>query len=344
MRLGLVFLFGFLLSSGAWGFKLGLLELPEGPAVFSALSASLVSKFQAQGLSLHSVSYVVEDPWLAIRKARWDGVGVLIGPLGRTDPEPFIRAAQSYRIPLILTHGDFDPMRVPGEPFQGVFRTGVSYRLAAKGLLRCLSRKNWREVGLLLSLDQAGRSGIKWLKAYAWEYRIHLARVDWFGPRDTALAHKLEPFIPMQALIVWCGREAALNVARAIKELGLKLPVFFGPEVADERFLEAHPAFSGLYFPGTALFTSLLGRTLPWRSLELSALVDAFYLVKILQEKGRYPSEKSLESLGLIRLPGGWYYLSPDDHYGLLPSSVGVFTYEAGEFRPLCPPKALGGS
>ena len=307
------------------------------------LAEELASRFRLEGLSYYLAVYNPRTPFRALRRAKREGVGVLIGPLNPEFNRKILEASRAYGIPLVLLAGDVDPLRMPEEPFRGVFRTGLSPRLAAKGILRCLARKGFRKIGLLLSLDQYGHTGVKWLKVYAWEYGLRISKIVWFGPEDTALFTKIEELLPLEAVVVWCGQESALKVGREINRYGLKIPVVFGPEAADEEFLRWHPELYRYPFPATHLFLSppKMALDLPPLSLEISALVDALFLIRHLLAAGIYPSEKALERLGKIKLPGGTYYFSSDDHYGLLPQSVGLFFYDSGAFKPYCAPGSL---
>lgn len=341
----LIFCLCLFLPLHGWALKVGLLLRDSSPEKekFLRLTAELTSRFRLEGLSYYFSTYDSRRPFKAVRQAKSEGVAVLIGPFNPGDNEKAVEAARAYGIPIILLTGDLDPLRMPDEPFRGVFRTGLSPRLAAKGILRCLAKKGFQRIGLLLSLDQYGYTGVKWLKVYAWEYRLRISKTVWFGPRDTMLFNKLEELLPMEAVVVWCGRESALKVVREMNRYGLKIPVIFGPEIADEEFLRSHPELYGYPFPATALYLSSQRRALEIQSLSLkiSALVDALFLIKHLIAIRAYPTEKAFEELGKIELPGGTYYLSSDDHYGLLPQSVGLFIYDLGGFRPYCAPRSL---
>ncbi len=326
--------------------KIGLLFSEGNPRVQEALALAweLASSFRLKGLPVWLALYDPgprgERAFFAVRKARAEGVNLLLGPLAPSANEAALTAARAYGLPIILLTGELDPLKVSGEPFRGVFRTGLSPRMAAKGILRCLSAKGYRRIGLLLSLNREGRTGLKWLKVYAWEYRLKLVKIVWFGPGDTYLYPKFEELLSAEAVITWSDRESALKVARALSDYGLRIPVVFGPDLADETFLARHSELFGSPFPATALYLPERHRTFGTPlSPEMAALVDALYLVKTLLAQGQPLTEKALEGLKRVTLPGGTYYLSSDDHYGLLPTSVGLFTYGPEGFRAYCPPK-----
>ncbi|MBX6422799.1 ABC transporter substrate-binding protein [Thermosulfurimonas sp. F29] len=346
MRLSAVFFLILTLLSPARGAKVGLLFSEKNPLTprAVALAWEMASSFRLEGLPLGLAVY---DPGpggkkalSAVRRARSEGVSLLIGPLDPAANEAALTAARAFGLPIVLLAGDLDPLKIPGEPFRGVFRTGLSPRLAAKGILRCLAARGVKRVGLLLSLNREGRTGLKWLRIYAWEYRLRIQKTVWFGPEDTYLYPKFEDLLSAEAVIVWSDRKSAAKVARALRDYGLRIPVVFGPEVADEEFLAAHGELTGYPFPATALYlparVRLTGGNL---SPETAALVDALYLIRTVLAKGLPLTERSLEELKKVRLPGGTYYLSSDDHYGLLPESVGLFTYGPEGFRVYCAPE-----
>ncbi len=346
MRRLAVFLLILGLALPARAARVGLLFSEESPRLREALALAweLASNFRLKGLPLWLALYDPgprgERALSVVRKARSEGVSLLLGPLEPAANRAAISAARAYGLPLILLTGEFDPLKIPGEPFRGVFRTGLSARMAAKGILRCLSARGYRRLGLLLSLNPAGRTGLKWLKVYAWEYRLKLVKIVWFGPGDTYLYPKFEELLSAEAVVVWSDRESALKVARALSDHGLRIPVVFGPELADETFLARHSELFGYPFPATALYLPERHRSLGSPlSPEIAALVDALHLVRTLLARGRPLSERALEGLERVNLPGGTYYLSSDDHYGLLPTSVGLFTYGPEGFRAYCPPE-----
>ncbi|WP_297057416.1 ABC transporter substrate-binding protein [Thermosulfurimonas sp.] len=327
--------------------RIGLLVSggPERQEVV-AVARDLASRFRLEGLPLWVKFY---DPGRdgrqalsVIRKARNQEVRLLIGPLNPRANGEVILAARAYGIPVILLTGDVDPIKIPGEPFRGVFRTGLSPRMAAKGLLRCIAGQGRHHLRLLLSLNDEGRLGLRWLKLYAWEYRLRIEKVVWFGPGDTYLYPKFEALLGADAVIIWCDQASALRVARALALSGLHLPVFWGPQIASETLLSENSDLWNQPFPATGLYLPEKRSAFPFPlDLRISALIDAFYLAREILLRGHSLSEHTLESLGRIDLPGGTYYLSSDDHYGLLPQSVGLFTYGPEGFRPYCPPGHL---
>ncbi|QJA06023.1 ABC transporter substrate-binding protein [Thermosulfurimonas marina] len=323
-------------------FTVGALFGTETPE--AELARILASQARLRG---HALQVKFYDPsgepqriFPLVRRAREEGVRFLLGPLDPRLQSEALTAAQAYRLPLILLSGDYDPIRVPDEPFAYIFRTGLSPRMAARVLLSCLSRKGLRRVGVLLSLNEVGREGLKWLKIYAWEARLRLTKVAWFSPEDTYLYPKFEELLSTEGVVVWCDRESALKVVQEKERYGLGLPFFFGPELADEEFLRTHPSLYGYPFPGTALFGRRLPTAVPL-NLERAALVDALALLEEIAARGLPPTAESLEALGPVTLPGGLYYLTNDDHYGLVPESAGVFTYGLAGFQPYCPPTLL---
>ncbi len=342
-RIFFVLLLVFAVSKPSLALKVGVLleeDFPKKEFVYLLLEA-LEERLREEGYELKVEVYEFERGGVfdAVREAKRRGASVLMGPFLEESNRKAIKAAEAYAIPLILLTGDVDPMRSPGKPFKNIFRTGLSPRIAAKVTLRCLSKRGFKTVGLFLALDRYGKLGYKWLTVYAWEYGLKVSKVLWFGPKDTTLLHKLEELLSADAVVVWCSRGSALNVVREVQAYGLKVPLVFGPNLADELYLNSNSELSGYPFPASALLLRLkhfpeARPYFPW----VGSLLDAFYLIREVLKRGSYPTVKNLEDLYDTKLPGGLYFLSSDDHYGLLEESVGLFFYDLGNFFSWCQP------
>ncbi len=290
-----------------------------------------------------------------VKEAFLKDVQVLVGPARPECAAPLAQKARKLRLPLIVTSGEVNPIKQIYHPMGPVFRTGLSTRAAVKVLLHCLHKKGYKEIGLLISDDFWGHEGQRWLEAYAAEYALKIKKIRVFGPQDTDVTFHLEALLDTQAVVCWAGPWASLTVARNINQMGLKLPVFFSHFISAEGFLQSYPALQGKPFVGAAflapqdsfvgnkqLYTLLkqfvLAQDITY-DLSLAAWADAFiFLKKGLEHAAGQGLVKGLEKVGLLKGVTGYYFLSPDDHYGLMPATVGVYRYQALTYEPVCLP------
>ncbi len=291
---------------------------------------------------------------LLVEEALFDDVDLLIGPLIPQGAEELVRKARDLELPVIITSGEVNPIKYLKGPLGPVFRTGLSTRLAVKALYRCLKQKGIRHVGLLISTDAFGREGERWLMAYATENAIKILKKSYFGVDDTDVSLQLRDLLSCEAVICWAPPGASNMVAKNLARENLKLPVYFSHVVAREGFLRKTPFLQGRPFVGVAFYSGrplvnkvayrvlknfLLQHGYP-RDPALAAYGDALIFVWKGVLKGGFKHwVQGLESLGLVRGLTGLYFLSKDDHYGLLPGSVGVYFYRWSTFKAVCYPK-----
>jgi len=291
-----------------------------------------------------------------VKEAFFDGVGAIIGPFNPAGASHLYQAAQKFKIPVVITTGEINPIKYLREPIGPVFRTGLSSRMAVKVIYRCLQRQGFHRIGLLLTNDAFGREGERWLTAYATEYAIKIVAKRYFGTHDTDVTVHLRALLSCEAVVCWAPPRSSAIVARNLSQEALNLPVFFSHQVAWEGFLRREAGLYGRPFVGAAflagdaapidpqisvLYQAFRQRFDFLRDPVLAAFADAFLFVKIGALRAGYAYwSRGLEQAGLVRGLTGLYFLSKDDHYGLLPGSVGVFRYRWSGYDPVCPPRA----
>ncbi len=287
-----------------------------------------------------------------VERAYWDGVNVLVGPFLSRCSEEFVSRVRSWGIPAIVTSGDFHPVKEWGKNLGPYFRTGLSTRAAVKVLYRCLKKKGQKKIGLLLTRDPVGKEAERWLMAYAVEYGLKIQKKRYFGLHDTDVSYHLEALLECEAVICWAPRETLARVARNLASLNFGLPVYFPHLVAEEDFLRKNQGLSGQAFVGAALLAGNIPFSQKWsrlyedwrrkrnfpRDLLFFAYTDALIFLDAGWRRGRHRWVQGLEKAGLVKGLTGLYFLSTDDHYGLIPASVGVFRYQGRDYVFVCPP------
>ena len=287
-----------------------------------------------------------------VDQAYWDEVDVLIGPLNPSCVPELLKEARLLAIPAIITSGEFHPVKEIGKPLGPYFRTGLSSRAAVKALYSCLRKGRIKKIGLLLTQDAVGREGEKWLLSYALEYGLQIEGKRYFGVHDTNISYHVEAFLGCEAVICWAPPETAARVAESLAAQNFGLPVYFPHFVAKEAFLRDHAGLYGRPFVGAAF---LAGRgpfppkirrfyerwrkeTEVLRDPAFAAYTDALLFLREGLRRNRRRWLKGLEKAGLVKGLTGLYFLSTDDHYGLIPGSVGVFRYRWFKYVPVCRP------
>jgi len=291
-----------------------------------------------------------------VEKAFLEGLNVLVGPAQPACAAALLKEARRLGVPAVITSGDFHPVKSFRTPLGPYFRTGLSTRAAVKVLYRCFKKKGWHKIGLLLTKDPVGREGERWLLAYATEFALKIGGKRYFGLKDTDVSVHLEALLSCDAVVCWAPPGASYRVAKNLTANRFGIPVYFSHLVAGEPFLKEH---AGLYahpfvgaaffsendFPGDKglkrLFEKLYLSKTTWRHPVFAAYADAFNFLRIGVLKGGTAGwRRGLERAGLVKGLTGLYFLSTDDHYGLLPASVGVFRYQWFRYEPVCKPTA----
>ncbi len=320
----------------------------------NVLTSALWSPGSIQLVFLDSQGKASRMP-AVVKEAFVQGVDVLIGPARPTGAPLLAQEAQKLDLPLILTAGEINPIKQINHPIGKVFRTGLSTRAAVKVLFHCLHQKGFHQIGLLISNDYWGREGQHWLEAYAAEYTLKIKATRFFGPKDTDVTFQLNSLLDTQAIVCWAGPWASLTVARNADQLGLKIPIFFSHHISPEGFLQTYPELQGkpfvgaaflaprAFFYGNAQIYDLLKEFVRTENitydLSLASWADAFLLLKRGEEFAlHHRLAKGLTKVGLLKGITGYYFISADDHYGLLAPTVGVYQYQDLTYEPVCKP------
>ncbi|WP_169352791.1 ABC transporter substrate-binding protein [Thermodesulfatator atlanticus] len=303
--------------------------------------------FDSQG-NPYRIKKVVEN-------AFFKRIDVLIGPFTGSCAGPLVKEAKSLNIPVIITAGEINPIKFLRNPLGPVFRTGISTRAAVKVLYHCLQKQGIHRIGLLLTKDPIGQEGEKWLTAYATEHAIKITKKRYFGVSDTDVSYHLEQMLDCEAVVCWAPPRSCANVARNVFRQGYKIPIYFPHFVADEPFLRENQNLYAFPFVGAAFLTpdkfpgdkNILNLWLTFHSAfgipyraSFASYADALIFLTHAVKKGGYRHWlRELDKLGLVKGLTGLYFLSTDDHYGLIAPSAGVFSYDGFNYEAVCKPQ-----
>lgn len=273
------------------------------------------------------------------RLIKEDKVVAIIGPSTTGESMAVIPVAEKERVPLISCAAGSkitDPVK------KWVFKTAQNDGLAVAKIFEHMNRKKINKVALLTVSDGFGSSGREQLKANAARFGIQIVVDDTYGPKDTDMTSQLTKIrgSQAQAIICWGTNPGPAVIAKNVKQLGIKLPLFMSHGVSSKKFIElAGEAAEGIILPSGRVIVSDVLPATDKQKKSLMAFVkdyqnhyktegdhfgghawDAIMLLKGAIERGghtpatiRDQLEKTRNFAGI----GGVFTFTPADHAGL---------------------------
>jgi len=333
--------------------KIGALFSVTGPPSFlgepERNSAKMVideinAKGGIKGKKLELVVYdTTGDATKAVQAAnrliKEDKVVAIIGPSTTGESMAVLPVAEKEQIPLISCAAGSkitDPVK------RWVFKTAQNDGLAVAKIYEHLNRKKISKVAILTVSDGFGSSGREQLKANAAKFGIQIVEDSTYSPKDTDMTAQLTKIRAnqAQAIICWGTNPGPAVIAKNVKQLGIKLPLFMSHGVSSKKFIElAGDAAEGIILPSGRVIVSDVLPSSDKQKKSLLAFVkdyknhykaegdhfgghawDAVMLLKSAIERGgetpsqiRDQLEKTVNFAGI----GGIFNYSATDHAGL---------------------------
>jgi len=333
--------------------KIGALFSVTGPPSFlgepERNSAKMVvdelnAKGGIKGRKLELVVYDTQgDATKAVQAAnrliKEDKVVAIIGPSTTGESMAVLAVAEKEGVPLISCAAGSkitDPVK------KWVFKTAQNDGLAVTKIYEQLNRKKISKVAILTVSDGFGSSGREQLKAHAAKFGIQVVVDDTYGPKDTDMTSQLTKIrgSQAQAIICWGTNPGPAVIAKNVKQLGIKLPLYMSHGVSSKKFIDlAGDAAEGIILPSGRV---IVADVLPAGDKQKKSLLafvkdyqkhykaegdhfgghawDAIMLLKGAIERGgdspaaiRDQLEKTKSFAGI----GGIFTFSPADHAGL---------------------------
>jgi len=384
-RLSLIFLALILLFGGRSfaetekkPIKIGALFALSGPAAFIGTPTKLVAEMavseinKAGGINGQPIKLVMADtegdPTKAVmavkRLIEVEKVVALIGPT-RTGTGMAIKPiVERAHIPIVMTVGG-DPVIMEGGRFgtaRYIFKAPQRSSTAVKKIYIYLQKNGLKRVAILTASDGFGQDGRRWLKKLAPEFGLTIVAEESFNPSDTDMSGQLRRLMSHkpQVIICWTIGPAGALVAKDVKRLGIKVPLFQCHGLPGPKYIElAGPAAEGNMMPSTKLmawdqlpdtdpqkpviahFVHLyeevydLDREFPINTHSGYAW-DAVNLLVIAMKKAGPNPERIRDELekinGYVGI-SGIYRLSPKDHCGLDVDSMIIVKVEDGKWK-----------
>jgi branched-chain amino acid transport system substrate-binding protein len=333
--------------------KIGALFAVSGPAAFLGepernTAQMVVNEInRTGGVKGRKLELVVYDTGgdatkavqLATKLIKNDKVAVIIGPSTTGESMAVIPIAEKEQVPLISCSAG---IKITEPVKKWVFKTAQNDTLAVGRIYEYLQKHRQTRVAILTVSDGFGASGREQLKTQALKYGITVVSDDTYGPKDTDMTAQLTKIRTSQAqvIICWGTNPGPALVAKNIRQLGIKLPVYMSHGVSSRKFIElAGDAAEGIRLPsGKVLVADVLPNS-DAQKRSLLAFVkdyqnhykaegdhfgghawDAVMLIKGAIERGadtpsamRDQLEKTRQFHGI----GGTFSYSPQDHAGL---------------------------
>jgi len=276
---------------------------------------------------------------LATKLIKDDKVVAIVGPSTTGETMAVKPVTEKEQIPLISCAAG-SKITDPVNPW--TFKTAQNDTLAVARIFESLQKRKLDKVAILTASDGFGASGREQLKNQAAKYGITLTVDDTFGPKDTDMTAQLTKIrgSEAQAIICWGTNPGPAVVAKNVRQLGIKLPLFMSHGVSSKKFIElAGEAAEGIILPsGHVIVADLLPATNPQKKALMTYVQeykkrfgvegdhfgghawDAVMLLKTALEQGAdTPAaiRDQLEKISGFAGIGGVFSFSATDHAGL---------------------------
>ncbi len=359
------------LVSGAFAktFKIGVLVSITGPTAFLGEPERNTLKMMAEkvnkngGINGNKVKLIIYDTKgspastvVLTRKLIYsDKVDVIIGPTRSGSTLSIIPLIQRSHVPLIsmaASHKITRPVK------KWVFKTAPSDSLAVERIYSYMKDHGISKIAILTASTGFGASGRGELKRLAGKYGIKILADETFGPKDTNMTSqlvKIKNTKGVQAIVCWGTNPGPASVAKGVKELGIKVPLFMSHGVASKRFIQlAGDAANGIILPaGKLLVADQLPDSDPQKKVLLAYkkmyeakfgpvsgfgghAYDAFNIVKLAIEHGATDRtslrDKIEQTKNYVGVTGIFNY-SKTDHAGLNPSDFCMVKIVNGNWK-----------
>ncbi|QTA80445.1 Leucine-binding domain-containing protein [Desulfonema limicola] len=216
------------------------------------------------GRMLEAVIYDTEgDPTKAVmgvsKLINKDQVIAIIGPSTTPTTLAVLPFAEKSKTPIISCAAG-NKITTPVNPW--VFKTAQSDILAVSAIYEHMKKQNIKNIGILTVSDAFGESGRQQLEEQAASFGLTIVQADKFGGKDTDMTAQLTKIRKAEpdAIVCWGTNPGPAVIAKNIKQLDIKIPLYQSHGVASPKFIElAEEAADGIYLPtGKILVADLL--------------------------------------------------------------------------------------
>ena len=284
-----------------------------------------------------------------------DKVVAIIGPSTTGDSMAIIPVVEKAEIPLISCAAG---NKITEPVKKWVFKTAQNDVLAVTRIYKYLQKQKITNVAIITVSDGFGASGREQLKLQAKEFDINVISDETYGPKDDFMTAQLTKIrdSKAQAIICWGTNPGPAKVAKNVKQLGIKLPLFMSHGVSSKKFIElAGDAAEGVMLPsGKVIVADQLPASDPQKK-ELVNYVNKYrekykqegdhfgghaydaimMLKKAIEQGGTSPAaiRDQIEKMKKFAGIGGIFNYSPQDHAGLTSEAFVLVKVVKGDWK-----------
>ena len=363
---------GFILACPAFSadtYKIGGIFSVTGPASFlgdpekKSMEMIIEQINEAGGIDGRMVEGVIYDtegdPQRAVNNVtkliNKDKVIAIVGPSRTPTTLAVIPFAERAGIPLISCAAGIS---ITQPVKKWIFKTAQNDVLAVRSVYRHMKDSGIKKVGILSVSNAFGESGKAQLKKQAGDFGIEVVQEESFGAKDTDMTAQLTKIRKAQpdAIVCWGTNPGPAVVAKNVKQLEIKVPLYQSHGVASPKFIElAGEAADGIYLPtGKILIADLLPDSDPQKKVLMEYIKQfeskyeqpvsgfggyAYDAMMILNEAlpgtdgDLAKLRDNIENIeGLIGVSGTFNF-SPEDHNGLGSDAFVMVKIENGTWK-----------
>jgi branched-chain amino acid transport system substrate-binding protein len=333
--------------------RIGAIFAVTGPASFlgepekntlEMLVKEANAKGGINGRKLELVVYdtqgdVTKAVQLATKLIKNDKVSVIVGPSTTGESMAVIPVVEKEKIPLISCAAG---VKITEPVKKWVFKTPANDHVAAEKILIQAGKLKQKNLAIITVSDGFGSSGREQLKVLAAQKGFKIVADEVYGPKDTDMTAQLTKIkaVKPDAIICWGTNPGPAIIARNLKQLGMKVPLYMSHGVASKKFIElaGADAAEGIMLPAgkLAIYDKLAKNDPQFKLLkeydqayrkaygvEASTFggyaYDAFLLIGGALKKGTTAEQirDGIEQANKLVSISGVFTMSPTDHNGL---------------------------
>lgn len=357
------------LASAVEPLRIGALFSVTGPASFlgepekntlEMLVKEANAKGGINGRKLELVVYdtqgdVTKAVQLATKLIRNDKVSAIVGPSTTGETMAVVPVAEKEKVPLISCAAG---IKITEPVKKWVFKTPANDHVAVEKILIQAAKLKQKNIAIITVSDGFGSSGREQLKAIAAQKGFKIVADEVYGPKDTDMTAQLTKIKAAKpdAVICWGTNPGPAIIARNLKQLGMKTPLYMSHGVASKKFIElaGAEAAEGIMLPAgkLAVYDKLPKNDPQFKLLkdydqvykkgygvEASTFggyaYDAFLLLSAALKKGTSPEQirDGIEQAKKLVSVSGIFTMSPADHNGLDLSAFEMVRITKGDWE-----------
>jgi len=363
------------LVSGAWAekepYKVGAIFAITGPAAWLGTPERNTARMIEEqvnmggGINGHPLQIIIEDtvgdPTKTVTAAKKlitkDEVLAIVGPSRSGTTLAVIPIVEEAKVPLVSCAAA-EAIVIPVKSW--VFKTPQKDSDAALRIYETMKDMGISKIAIITGTTGFGDQGRNQLKRLAAGFGIEISADETYGPEDTDMTAQLTKIkaTGAQAVINWSIVPAQVIVAKNMRQLGMKIPLFQSHGFGNIKYAQtAGEAGEGIIFPcGRLLAVATLPDDHPQKDLLLRYKweyetryeedVSTFgghawdglqLIIAALREVGpdREAIRSYIENTKNFVGTGGVFNFSPEDHNGLTKDAFEMLTVKNEKFAVL---------